>query len=464
MADVEIPGHLLEVDLPASVQIHRLADGRTQLIETNDPLHECCGILLLPWISRDGPGVSTLSVPPPAPFGPADLEQMWHARNEITSLRRPPTSGSAAWSRLERHLGPRIHWAALEAAVHAASALLANWPIAGAPEVRWVPFDRPGGRILLSKTERTAKAHALAHPARRAPATTARRHIVAQPRKLHALMAVGSLLSRELEAVTALAAVPEIQARMVGLFRRLAVNSKPSSPVADPPPSVWPATMAGTYSSCLRALSEVRNIGAGGAHAPLSELWELYEAWVAYSIRTALIKLIGPPQPHTADGSCLGRWADGDGVLELHYQAVIPPYRAGRREHGFSVFGERYVAAVGELRPDLLLVRSGPGETTAIIIDAKKRQAPVSTDDFTVSTSKYLWGVRRASKPDAVAAIQQCVLMAPLGGPVAPLPSGRANVLAAHPATPRPDEAIGRLLQSLRAEPAPDAQARSSAP
>ncbi|WP_435123347.1 hypothetical protein [Micromonospora tulbaghiae] len=464
MADVEIPGHLLEVDLPASVQIHRLADGRTQLIETNDPLYECCGIVLLPWISRDGPGVSTLSVPPPAPFDPADLEQMWHARNEVTILRRPPTSGSAAWSQLERHLGPRIHWAALEAAVHAASALLADWPTADSPEVRWVPFDRPGGRILLSKTERTGKAHALAHPARRAPATTARRHIVAQPRKLHALMAVSSLLARELEAVGALAAVPEIRARMVGLFRRLAVNSKPGFPVADPPPSVWPATMAGTYSSCLRALSEVRNIGAGTANAPLSELWELYEAWVAYSIRTALTELIGPPQQHTVGGTCLGRWADGDGILELHYQAIIPPYRAGRREHGFSVLGQRYIAAVGELRPDLLLVRRGPDGTTAIVIDAKKRQARVSTDDFAVSTSKYLWGIRRASNPDVVAAILQCVLMAPLGGPAAPLPSGRANVLTAHPAAPRPDEAIGRLLQSLQTNSVPGAQAGSSAP
>lgn len=114
VTEADVPGHVLELNLPASVTMQRDADGTVHLIESDEPTLECCGQIALPWVSRAGPGTSFLTVPPPAPFTGDDVREMWTARNRLTALRRPPTSGDADWGRLRHAVSSHVDWQALE--------------------------------------------------------------------------------------------------------------------------------------------------------------------------------------------------------------------------------------------------------------------------------------------------------------------------------------------------------------
>src|SRR5205085_606273 len=58
--------------------------------------------------------------------------------------------------------------------------------------------------------------------------------------------------------------------------------------VVDDPPSTWPHAMQQFYSRAAMALTELEIVGAGDDTAPLSELWELYQAWVAELVLNSL--------------------------------------------------------------------------------------------------------------------------------------------------------------------------------
>lgn len=48
-------------------------------------------------------------------------------------------------------------------------------------------------------------------------------------------------------------------------------------------------------------------------------------------------------------------------------------------------------------------------------------------DDLTLHSSKYLWGIRRASNPTDVPAIEGAVMISPLGGDQPPTTLGSAH-------------------------------------
>ncbi len=443
VAQATVPGHLLELDLPATVTVQRRQDGSVDLMESDDPLLECCGRLALPWLSRLGPGTAFIDVPPPAPFDEADVDQMWSARNRLTALHRPPTSGDADWARLRRTMSSKVDWQALEQAVTAAASLLGAWPTRQIPTVAWLPFDRTGGRLLIGATERAARSHTMPAGATGAPAMTARRVTTAQDTTVHALTAVAALLGSAICVIPGLDAEPEMHDRLVGLFRRVADRSNPRRPVADPPPSAWPATIVATYSACLRALTAVTAVAAGNDSGPLSELWELYEAWCADSLRSALSASLGPSQRVPFRGSLIGRWTDGAATVELHYQAVVPAVGS------LQILGRSFTAVISELKPDLLLVRRDTNQTRVLVLDPKKRAAVLTSDDLTVNASKYLWGIRDASTTPLVPSVVGVVLMAPLGGATSARKDGLASTMTAHPKQPVPKATADQLLQRL---------------
>jgi len=447
VARTEVAGHVLELDLPKSIELRRAGSGAVHLIESPDPLYECCGQLPLPWVDRYGPHLSTLEVPPPFPFNGSDVATMWRARNRLVSKRRPPTSGEAEWSRLRVLVGDRVDWSALEAAVVTAGALLNAWPTRPAPAVTWLPVDRAGGRVLVGMTERAARSHRMPGAAPRTPAVTARRTSVPRDRTLHALTAVAALLGERILAVPVLAAEPDLRDRLAGLFRRVASRSDPDRPVADPPPSAWPSPMSGAYSTCVRALATVRDLGPGNQSAPLSELWELYEVWTAQTVLGAIESVLGPGG--VTSGSRIGRWTDGSALIELHYQARIPA------SGSVEILGEKYSAAVGDLIPDLLLVRRDGGVNNALVLDAKKRSSEMASDDLTANASKYLWGIRRSDSPGTVPVLACAVMLAPLGGPAAGMAHGLADVYAAHPAAGIGPALVPELFKLLRSASGP---------
>jgi hypothetical protein len=428
VASAEVPGHLLELDVPTSVEVRRQPGGDVHLVESTEPWAECCGRLPLPWLGRTGPGVTVLDVPAAPPFTDFDVRAMWIARNRLTASRRPPTSGHADWSRIQHLLGTAVDWQSLATAVTAGSALLASWPSRPVPTVRWLPIDRAGGRVLVGATERSRRSHSAPATAAGAPAVTARRAVTPQERTLHALSAVAALLADRLAKVPGLAQQPDLRHRLVGLFQEVGQRAKPLRPVADPPPSAWPGPLAATYGACLRALSAVEVLGAGTDASPLSEVWELYQAWCAERVRYAISDQLGPSEKVPATGTCIGRWHDGTATVELHYEPVIPT-----GTNTVRILGTDFVAAVGELRPDLFLVRASLQATTALALDAKKRSAPMKWDDLTANASKYLWGIRRSGHPDQVPAISGAVMLTPAGGPASGLPSGLGDAFLAHP-------------------------------
>ena len=103
-----------------------------------------------------------------------------------------------------------------------------------------------------------------------------------------------------------------------------------------------------------------------------------------------LTALLGRRHAGSAQADTLGTWSDGDATVELRYQATIPSGSGQVLE----VLGERFVAAVGTLKPDLLIVRRGRS-TRSAVVDAKKRSSYMDIDDLTENVSKYQWGTRR---------------------------------------------------------------------
>jgi hypothetical protein len=225
--------------------------------------------------------------------------------------------------------------------------------------------------------------------------------------------------------------------------------------VADPAPSGWPALFTSAYSTCLRLLSTLNDVGAGTSLAPLSEVWELYEAWVVEQTLAALVTVLGGSVPVGASDSCVGRWNDGTGQVELHYQPSVPPATSPRPA---TLLGTAYVTVLGGLKPDALLVRRDGDLVRSVVIEVKKRSGVMDSDDFTTHSSKYLWGIRSAEMPSEVPALTGVAIVAPLGGPSAALPEGRADVLLAHPATRWPALAATSLLDLVRGNPAPQGE------
>lgn len=445
VARTDVPGHLLEVNLPGSVTLERLAPDQARLVETPDPLLECCGLVQLPWVSATGLGVASLLVPPPVPFEEADITEMWQARNRLTASRRNATGGAAAWSRLMHAVGADVDWLAIEHALAAASGLLARWPQHHLPVARWLPPERAGGRELVAVTERSSRVHRVPGASGR-PAETARRTTSSTDQSLHALAAVAHLLAARIHQLPGIDAEPVLRDAAVDTFRRVAVRSHSARKAVDPPPSVWPAAFVAAYSATLRALATANALGPGCESAPLSEIWELYEAWTADRLREEISLVLGASEASSVE-TCIGRWADGAGTVELHYQAY------------FSAFSERvlldqaYTAVIGDLIPDLCLVRAEDGVARLLVLDAKKRSGALLIDDLVTHSSKYLWGIRRAGAATAASAVEEVVLLTTVGGVTAANTEGRARAVMAHPRHGFAPGLVGEILAALRRLP-----------
>lgn len=442
VARAEAPGHLLEINLPSSVVLERIAPDHVRLVETSDPLLECCGLVGLPWVSSTGLGVASLLVPSPAPFTDDDITVMWQARNRLTARRRAPTSGAAAWSALERAVGQSVDWPSVEQALAAASQLLGQWPRQNLPTVRWLPPERTGGRELVGVTERSKRVHRAPGAGRR-PAETARRTTRSADQTLHSLAAVAHLLAESIYHLTGIDSEPVLRDAVVGTFHRVAVRSHSARRAADPPSSVWSDTFVTTYSACLRALATANALGPGQESAPLSEVWELYEAWTAEHLLEEISLVLGESQPSKND-TCIGRWSDGAGTIELHYQPHFPT--SGPR----TLLGHEYTATIGDLVPDLCLVRVEGGAARMLVLDAKKRAGGLLLDDLVTHSSKYLWGIRRVDAIGTTPVLEQVVLLTSVGGVNAGRAEGRARAATAHPRHGFATGLVGEILAAVR--------------
>lgn len=429
IAEQLVFGTLLEVNLPSSVNLVRHPGG-IDFVESSDPTLECCGRLALPWVHGEDYGVEYLNVPPPRPFSVDGVRAMWEARNRLRAKRRPPTSADAAWASLSASLSDtKLAWTEMRIAANSAMALLAEWPTDPVPTVNWVPFERARGRILIRETERSVHSGFAPATGSRIPTNVATAAFSRERRKLNGLAIITAMVAERISVtgINVLGANGPIVA-LSDLFRRVSAYARPAHPNADPPTSTWPAPMRILYSASIRVLTQLDDIGSGESPAPLSELWELYEAWVTERLLAAMSHKYGEPMKDK-NGN-VWRWLVEGEEWAIWDQPVILP-QAPQTQSG-RMLGRDLVGIIGASKPDVLLGRRVEESTSFVVIDAKKRKKPMTTDDLTVNASKYLWNIRDNSLIDE-AIVDAVHLISPLGGPVSASRSGRAHVISANP-------------------------------
>jgi hypothetical protein len=444
VAEEVVPGRILHLAPPSSVQVQHRA-GAIDLIEDPDPLLECCGRLTL--VTLDDAletSVVGIEIPPPPPFTPHDLREMWDARNRLTSKRRSPTSGEADWSETSLSPSLQVRLERLPAAITSARGLLAHWPEQLIAVRRTLPLEQHGGREdLLATARHAAQTRPITHGRRLLPSRTVRTFGAAERRRCGAVSTIAALLRSQADRyLDSPLALPDAYERRAVLSPLAAVSEAAAVPTGsvDGPPSTWPSRMRTFYSLAAIALAELEIVGAGDDTAPLSELWELYQAWVAEGVLAAVIATLGPPTARTGRSSLLGRWVVAGDAIELHYQPLIPS-RPGRTK---TILGAPAIATIGDLQPDLILAcRTSSGLSRALVIDPKKRPY-LDPGTVTVEASKYLWGI------DGLP-LEGVLLTSPTGGASARRLSGRAWTVAAKPVdAPLTHHEVANWLQLLR--------------
>jgi hypothetical protein len=144
------------------------------------------------------------------------------------------------------------------------------------------------------------------------------------------------------------------------------------------------------------AIAELQSFQRGEGVVPLLDTDELYEAWLAVHVRSAIDERLGPWLVPASDA--LAAWEHDDTTFELWLKPTIS--REGR------VFGrESFCAVVAEtLTPDLVMSASRGDETELMVLDAKS-WARMLPEDALAQSAKYLYGIRRTDDISAVPAL-----------------------------------------------------------
>src|SRR5690242_20316686 len=156
----------------------------------------------------------------------------------------------------------------------------------------------------------------------------------------------------------------------------------------DPDPSSWPVAFAAFAASCMIAMAELQSSRRGEGVVPLLDTDELYEAWLAIQIRTALDDRFGAWSMPGSDA--LAAW-EHDGTV---YQLWLTP--AVRREGGAGG-GASFTAVVAEvLAPDRMLSATRGEDTELMVLDAEG-WGLMRPEDVLTQSAKYLYGIRRVN-------------------------------------------------------------------
>lgn len=358
---------------------------------------------LVHWDEGAGrPEVTFLDVPPPPPFGEADVEAMW---TDVAESTVPlPTSvqiqgrSSGDPAPAGRGLDPEV----VPEALGSLAQLIRRWPQRESVEVIWKPPDVRGGREDVRTTDRLgSKRGGLRRPNRTPiPDLTARRRGTSVPWASRRLAAACSALEEELaQRAEDMTSAETLRAKR--LTQSVARRSLAGSIGPDSSVSSWPHSARSAFRAVIRALVAIAAGGAGGLRVPLCDFWRLYEAWVAVTAYRVLVAEYGEP---TSVGSAewSPQWHCGDGYVRMHVQATIQ----GAPDPAITGHPNGILSVSSDLRPDVLLSiwREGGGQAM-VCLDAKQRTTAtmMESGDVAAAASKYLWGLRRGDDPRSVA-------------------------------------------------------------
>jgi hypothetical protein len=340
--------------------------------------------------------VEFLEVPAPPPFEEDDVGSMWKAildfplplASSMTVQGRGSGSATAA--------GQPLTSEALPGAISGCRRLLRGWPTSETRETIWRPADMRGGREDLRATDRLgARRGGAVVGSRVIPDRVARRQRGSVPWASTRLSGACRALAKYLRE-SGLDGSEQVLIRPLELVSERAT---PARRTPDPPLSSWPSQSRKTFQAVTEALVGLAVSGRGASLVPLSDVWRIYENWVALRSRSALENRFGQAEP-IGDGTAWSCQWDLEGVVvRLHSQREI-----GSPSDG-NVAGhpDRIISVSSNLRPDVLISITGAtGDQALFCIDAKRRLTATEMDAGEVATaaSKYLWGIRMKDDPD----------------------------------------------------------------
>ena len=471
-AEVVVPGRLLPLQLPDGLRAHRIRNAeRVEVTLVSDrATAKFAGRLDVPFVRSDGTvDVRPLFVPPPAPWRWGDVRTMQRAVDRLELEQFAGRSGLEEREDARRRSAERVAWLALNHCSASARRTLVRWPHRSDSRLTRVALEQARGTELIAATEVQlgVTIDLLRGRGRIVPERTVRRVRSSIPWTSTTLAAVATRVKRALEDAERLGVIGEVPTAIVNPIRSVALLARPSVPIADPPLSSWPPSFVTMYLSCLEVLSALSQGGRHSGWVPLTDLWRLYELWLAERTLAITTRLLGTPSPIGPGASerIAAHWSGPGWDLELRHPCVLT---AERRE----MLGYQWWSVSSRLDPDIMLISRTASGARCIVLDAKDRPR-LTQGDLAAEASKYLWGIRRDDSSQF--GVNAVVLVSPYGGD-APFDQEVAMQwsLHGHPHAPRgqapgaigmdlDSRAIRDLLANQLALP-PDAfQPRSSA-
>jgi hypothetical protein len=397
IAACELGGPLL-LPPPGTVLAARLPEAQVlEPMRANAGPDLLVGSLPLVWWDSASRSIAVefLDVPAPPPFGEDDIESMWEAllasplslTRSVMLQGRGRGAGAAAGEPLASEVLPR--------ALARCRRLLHRWPTSERREIVWRPSDMRGGREDLRATERAAARRGGSVTAHGViPDRIARRQRGSVPWTSIRLARACLALARYLRA----AGLEGSDRMLAGPLELVTERAMPSRMAPDPPLSSWPAQARTTFHAVIEALVGVAVAGRGEALVPLSDVWRMYESWIALRALVALEGRYGPGQLLAGGGAWTCEWDLEGTVVRLHSQREI----GATPDASIPAHPDDIVSVSSNLRPDVMIsVSNKAGDQVLICIDAKRRIEQTSMDagDVAAAASKYLWGIRSASDP-----------------------------------------------------------------
>lgn len=394
VAQIDVAGNLLSPTLPYDLTLRRMDSGH--YVITEPPDKSLTGRLTLPFIGTQGSiAFVDLDVPSSGVFTQDDLEQLWEAGRELADWRARAALATNADDPADPEIKGRAlviaNWRTLAACAQDAGALLAQWPSVLDRRSTWLPVGIPGGIEDLERTERDADQ--LGYVGAEFGVSQSARWVgTTRPVPSNAVM----VMARAVLELVRSTVDQDDERRLFPMLSPIGqVATRAASPRAhhDPDPSSWPPAFTSFVTSCMRVIVELAVSQRGGGALPLLDTSELYEAWLAVTIRGLLDQRFGP---WTTGGSgALAAWQADDTTFELW---VKPTF--GRQ--ATVIGGEAFYGVVADLlTPDLLLSASRDEYTEVTVLDAKAWKTMLPEDALSQS-AKYLYGIRRIANPDAI--------------------------------------------------------------
>ena len=406
---IDIPGTLLPCVLPAGLSI-RHQTGNEIRLQAKEPATAFAGRLPIPTLTRGQVRVFGLTIPPPSPWHWGALRTM-HA-----SVRRleldPSHSGDSsrrAPSELE-HSPHDLEWTALSWCSATAAAALSHWPTQHVRREVTYPLELPRGAELIEATERRLGIEVgllRGRSNRLAPSATVRRVGTVESWRSRLLAAVASQVCRTLRSVEGRRSFGTTPEPLIRPIRTLAQRSRPTASVADPPFSSWPPVLSSAYAAALAVLAIAAEGGRETGWVPLSDIWRIYEMWLAERTQAILCRILGPPVRASDENRVSLTWQGTNWLLEMRHPCTFT-------QNPKTIAGREWQSVSSSLEPDIVLVADGPKGPGLVVLDAKAHSDKLSAGYLAQESSKYLWGIRRDGM--SIRGVTAVVLVTPKGG------------------------------------------------